>query len=261
MIHDKDRLFDRQGNSFTITHNLKGDSIKEWVEQFTKNELCRKNKRKDSVILTHEIISFHRDDAGNISLDKLENITREYIQRRGKNGMFVAVPHFDKSHYHVHICTSGIEYQTGRAMRLSKDVLQGLKKKLQEFQIEKYPELSKSLVNYEKKVNALSDKQYHYKDRTGRATNKELLSEMIEKCYKTAISKNEFYKKLKECGLQTYIRGGKISGVVFKEKKYRLNRLGYPEERLQELEKTKQRKQELENNQKKQKERIINLNR
>ncbi len=260
MIHDKDRLYNKQGKSFTITHNLKGDSIKDWVTQYTKNEQGRKNKRKDSVILTHEIISFHTDDAGNISLEKLEDITREYIRRRGKYGLMLAVPHFDKGHYHVHLCVSGVD-QTGKGMRLSKVHLQELKKKAQEYQVERYPELNKSLVNYEKKALALSDKQYRLKSRTGRATNKELLSEMIEKCYKTAISKNDFYKKLKECGLQTYIRGGKISGVVFKEKKYRLNRLGFTEERLQKLEKTIQRSKELESNQRKQKGRIINLNR
>ena len=69
---------------------------------------------------THEIISFHKDDAKNITLDKLEDIARQYVRERNEKGMFVAVPHFDKEHYHIHICASGIEYKTGKAMRLSK---------------------------------------------------------------------------------------------------------------------------------------------
>lgn len=152
MIHDKDRLFDERGKSFAITHNLKGDTIKEWVEQYIKNEECRKNKRVDSVLCTHEIVSFHRDDAKNISLEKLEDMARQYIQKRGKNALSVAVPHFDKQHYHIHLCVSGVEYLTGKGMRLSKVQLHGLKKELQEYQVRKYPELSRSVVNYEKKA-------------------------------------------------------------------------------------------------------------
>ena len=49
MIDGKDRLFDNTGRSFSITHNLKGNSIDEWVKQFQANELHRLRKRKDSV--------------------------------------------------------------------------------------------------------------------------------------------------------------------------------------------------------------------
>ena len=38
MVNDKDRLFDKEGKSFAITYNLKGDSIEEWAQQFRANE-------------------------------------------------------------------------------------------------------------------------------------------------------------------------------------------------------------------------------
>jgi hypothetical protein len=103
------------------------------------------------------------------------------------------------------------------------------------------------LVNHgnEKKAYALSDKEYKFKGRTGRATDKEQLTEMLKTCYKKANSKDDFFDNLKESGLSTYVRGGRISGVIFKNKKFRLNRLGFTDERLQELERTFNRTKEL----------------
>ncbi|NVN95463.1 MAG: relaxase/mobilization nuclease domain-containing protein [Bacteroidetes bacterium] len=263
MLYDKDRLFDEKGYSFIVSHNLKGNDINEWIKQYQDNEQYRRLKRVNSVLLTHEIISFHKDDATNISLEKLEDIARQYIRQRNINGMYVAVPHFDKEHYHIHICASGIEYRTGKAMRLSKTELLSVKKEIQNYQIEKYPELSKSLVNHgnEKKEYALSDKEYKYKERTGRASDKEQLIGMMKTCYKKADSKDDFYENLKACGLTTYIRGGKISGIVFNDKKFRINRLGFTDERLEELNKSINRGKEIGELREKSNEKIINRNR
>lgn len=261
MLYDKDRLFDEKGNSFVVSHNLKGNNINEWVKQFKANEEYRKSKRSDSVVLTHEIISFHRDDAKNITIEKLENIAREYIKNRGINGLYLATPHFDKEHYHVHICASGIEYKTGKAMRLSKIELQKLKKNIQQYQIDKYPELSKSLVNHEKKGYALSDKEYQLKLRTGRATDKEQLIGMLKMCYKKAISKDTFFEMLNENGLKTYIRGGRVSGVIFNGKKFRINRLGFTDERLQYLDRSLKREKDLRELRKKSNEKKLGRNR
>lgn len=262
MLNDKDRLFDDTGYSFVVTHNLKGNDINEWVKQFKENENYRKLKRQNSVLATHEIISFHKDDASNITLEKLEDMARQYVSIRNGKGMFVAVPHFDKEHYHIHICASGIEYKSGKAMRLSKMDLQKVKKKIQVYQTERYPELSKSLVNHgkEKKGYALSDKEHKYKERTGRATDKELLIGMLKTCYKKADSKDDFYENLRASGLSTYIRGGRISGILYNNKKFRINRLGFTEERLEELNKSINRNKEIGSLRNKSKAKIINRN-
>lgn len=236
MIHDKDRLFDKEGKSFAITYNLKGNSVMEWAEQFRDNEQWRQRRRTDSVMLTHEILSWHRDDAGNISLAKLEAMAREYINQRNPKGIYVAVPHFDKEHYHVHICASGIEYKTGKSLRLTKTNLQKLKKDIQQFQVEKYPELSKSIVQHGKKEKSLTtEKEYQYKLRTGRQSDKELLIGMLKTCYKKANSRETFFQLLNEVNLKTYERGGKTTGIIFNDQKFRLNRLGYTEERIMDL--------------------------
>lgn len=256
MLHDEGRLFNKEKRSFVITHNLKGNTINQWEQQFKENETFRIRKRTDSVLYTHEIISFHKDDAKNISLDKLENMARTYIQKRKINGMFVAVPHFDKDHYHIHICASGLEYHTGKSLRMTKMDFQKLKKDIQNYQIEHFPELSKSVVKHEKKTlnkeqskeyNKITqtEKEYQYKLRTGRATEKEQILGMLKTCYKSSTSKDDFFNKLKECGLKTYIRSGKTTGIIFGNHKFRLNRLGFTEERLEELNRTFNRGNEL----------------
>jgi hypothetical protein len=264
MVNDKDRLFDKSGKSFAITHNLKGDSIVEWDRQFKANEQYRQYKRANSVILTHEILSWHKNDAKDISLGKLEDMAREYIRQRNPNGIYVAVPHFDKEHYHIHICTSGIEYRTGKAMRLDKKNLRELKQNIQQYHIDKYPELSKSIVNHgkpPKEQALLSDKAYQFQKRTGRATDKEVVFGMIKTCYKKANSKETFFELLKEGGLPTYVRGGRIYGVVFNERKYRLKTLGFTEERLQDLDRAFNRSKELSGKRDEAKEKIIRRNR
>lgn len=248
MIHNKDRLLDKEGKSFTITHNLTGNNIKNWAEQYKENENYRSIKRKDSILLTHEILSWHRDDAENITLPKLEEMAREYIRLRNLKGMFVAVPHFDKDHYHIHICASGIEYKTGKSLRLAKTDLSKLKKVIQQFQIDRFPELNKSIVQHGKNDKArISDKEFQLKLRTKRETNKEHLSAILKTCYKKANSRETFFELLKDCNVPTYERSGKTTGVVFNEIKFRFSRLGFGEERLIYLDRSLNRSKELEN--------------
>ena len=264
MVNDKDRLFDKNGHSFTITHNLNADTIEDWDRQVRENEAYRQHRRANSVILTHEILSWHKEDAKDISLGKLEDMAREYIKNRNPNGMYIVVPHFNKSHYHVHICTSGIEYRTGKTMRLAKKDLQMLKQQVQKYQLEKYPELSKSIVNHSKSPKEkalLTEKEYQCKQRIGRATDKEKVLVILESCFRKANSKEDFYQKLKENGLCTYIRSGEITGIIHGNRKFRFKRLGYTEDRMNELDKKLMQSKEISSVREKSKEKIINRKR
>jgi hypothetical protein len=252
---DKTHWQEETHPSFIITHNLKGRSISKWVEQFKQNEEYRKIKRKDSIYIYHEILSWN--DNENLTPEKMEAMTREYMNERNPNGMYVAYPHFD-GEYHVHICASGIEYKTGKSMRLAMKNLTVVKQKVQQYQIEKYPELTNSVVNHGKsKGKALSDEEYQYKLRTGRATNKEQLLDMLNICFKQATSKEDFFIRLKKCGLSTYMRGGRLTGVIHKNTKHRLKRSGFPPERLNELDKSMNRNGELKELRRKKEREII----
>ena len=148
LLNDKGRLFDENEKSFLITHNLYGDTADEWVKQFKENESHRGHKRKNAVLLYHEILSWHRSDTENLSLEKMEDMVRQYIELRNPNGLYVAVPHHDKQHLHVHLAVSALEFHSGKTMRLSKKEFAELKKKIQLYQQQKYPDLSKSIVRH-----------------------------------------------------------------------------------------------------------------
>ncbi len=69
---------------------------------------------------------------------------------------------------------------------------------------------------------------------------------LLEKVYTTAKSENHFYTLLKNEGVNIYFRG-KQPGIQGKNRKYRLNTLGFSLERLQLLSLNKNtRTQELE---------------
>lgn len=240
MVHDKDRLFDKNGKSLCINHNVKGNTIESWVKQLQENETFRLRKRKDSVYCTHEILSWHRDDAENISLEKLEEMTVEYMKFRNPRGMYIAIPHFDRQHFHMHICVSGIEYRTGKSMRMSKADFGKLKLNIQKFQQLKYPEFTRSVVDHGKskkqREKGVVEIKHSEKDKL-------YLSGLLKTCYKKSNSIETFDSLLKESGLKTYVRGGKLSGVHYKEKKFRLKSLGFSQERIQSLEMISKRHQ------------------
>lgn len=259
MLNDKDRLSDKDNRSFLITHNLRGKGIDTWVKQFQENELYRKHKRKNSVYVNHEILSWHKDDVKNMSADKMRDMVREYLTMRNPNGIYVAVPHFDRDHFHVHICSSAIQYRTGKSMRMSRQEFHELKKNIQQYQVEKFPELSKSVVEHGKKRSRriLTDQERHYKKRTGKQTKKDQLLEILNDCSAHAISREDFIARLKGCKLQTYERGGKVTGVIYEKRKYRFKRLGIDLGKFKIPEKENVREKDLRNVREKTKEKNV----
>jgi len=142
---------ERVPHSRVLTHNLKREDIDGWVQEFEENERYRARKRKNSTILTHEILSWHPRDSKYLTVPIIEDLTRQYFQYRNPNGLYVAAIHQAKDHYHVHICASGVEYHSGQAMRMSKGQMHRLKKDLQVYQKDRYPELRYSRVRHGKK--------------------------------------------------------------------------------------------------------------
>ncbi|PCI19309.1 hypothetical protein COB64_04030 [Candidatus Wolfebacteria bacterium] len=239
IINDKDRLFDKQGKSFLIKHNLRGNTVEEWTEQFKANEVLRKVKRTDSVLAYHELLSWHKKDADNLTMEKMKDMTEKYIQLKNPNGMYLAAPHYDKDHYHVHICTSGVEYKSGDAMRMTKKAYAELKQNIQEYQIQQYPEL-KSLENHGRGERVkITDREYQLRQKTGRATHKEVLISLLERCYKEARCKDDFIRRIRTQGIETYDRNRVLAGVSYLGRKFRFKRLGFDKVRLATLHRRK----------------------
>lgn len=235
MLDGKERLLGADGKSFVLTHNLRGKTIDGWVKQFQENETHRLRKRKNSVYLNHEIISFHRDSTKHLTMEKLELLVREYIRLRG-NAMVVATAHFDKFHVHLHLCTSAIEYRTGKSMRMSRSEFATLKKDLQQYQVERFPELSKSVVRHGRKTKGWgTEKEMQFKLRTGKMSKREMVKAIVAECYRKAKSEEEFYEMLKTEGMETYVRGGRVYGVVFEKRKVRFKKLGIETKRMNKI--------------------------
>lgn len=227
MIEDKSRLYDNGGKPFVITHNMKGKGIDiaSWTKQFKENEKLRTRKRrKDGIILYHEILSFNSLDSKNLTPEKIEDMIRQYFRLRNPNASYVACVHRDREHIHAHICTSAID-RAGKNMRLSRKGLSDLKKNVQGYQISKYPELSHSVVRHGRKGKRVSVKEQQIKRRTGKLSQREMVQNIVESCFMKSKSQEEFYARLKEQGLETYVRGGKVYGIKYDGRKFRFKTL------------------------------------
>lgn len=223
MLEDKSRLLDN-GKPFIITHNMKGKTIDGWVKQFRELEKGRTRKRrKDGIMLYHEILSWGRGEK-NLTPEKLEKMIRRYIKLRNPNAGYVVCVHADKQHLHAHICTAAID-RSGMNMRLSRKDLAELKKNIQQYQEREFPELTKSVVRHGRKGKRVSEKEQQYKRRTGKVSQREFVRRMVELCYSKAKFTEDFYARLKKQGMETYVRGGKVYGVVFGGRKFRFKKL------------------------------------
>lgn len=227
ILNDSDRLFDASGKSFLMSRNLKGNDISGWVAELRQNESRRINHRKNQLYLTHEILSWHRQDSNKITLAKMSKIVREYMRLRGGDrAVWVAAPHFDQKHFHCHILVGAVD-RAGKSMRMSHAELNELKEKAQAYYIEKYPELGRSVVRHgRKKKSHSTDKEYQMKLHTGRATSREEITELVNSCVRQTLGEEALVKMLSEVGIKVYRRGGKIVGIIAQERKFRFKSLG-----------------------------------
>lgn len=143
------REAEREG-SFVLTRFVQGkdfspDTI---ADQFEQNEQLRVHRRKNSVKVHMEILSFHPDDTDKLNNSILEKIARKYISLRSNLAMCVATVHRDTKHTHLHFVLSGVEWRTGRSTRLSKAEFQNLKLEIEAFQKSRFPQLSRSEIEH-----------------------------------------------------------------------------------------------------------------
>lgn len=239
MVHDKDRYKDERGESFVLQHNVTGKTIKSWVKQFEQNEANRLYQRSNSVKIYHDILSWSNKDTQNMTLEKMQDMAQKYIELRNENALWVAVPHRDKDHWHVHFAMSGVEIETGKSSRVSREQFKEIKKELQQYQIEKYPELTHSIVDHEKskKKEPVSEREYQLTKRTKQPSERERTKDILTKLYKRSNSKEDFYKRIQDNGLKMYERGGKTYGIEG-DRKMRFSTLGFDDKKIDTLDTT-----------------------
>lgn len=225
-----------------LKHNLRSRTTKGWTKELDKNFELRLNKRKDNIRLHHTIISFSNKDKKQINIDLLKDITKKYIELRGKENQYLVSTHNDKEHIHLHIVMSSIKYLTGESNRISRQEFKDLKLALDQYQKEKYPELVHSLPAHGKSQKLqLSDPELKLQDREGKLSQKQGLLETVETVYSRSKSIDNFLSELKSEGIKTYDRGGKVYGVEDETgRHYRFKTLGFDLKKLEELDRQAQ---------------------
>jgi len=134
------------GHSEMLLHNLRPTrDLDDIARQFAENDTYRK-RRKNGVAMYHEIISFHVRDRESITSGVLEDITREYLRLRAPRALAFACPHYDREHVHVHIAISGTEFRRSKTLRMDNRAFMRLRRQIERYQIDRYPELSHSIV-------------------------------------------------------------------------------------------------------------------
>lgn len=233
-------------HSMVLTHNLTGQSVPEWTKDFEANEGLRLRERKGSVRLYHELLSFHDRDTEVLNQNKLEALTAEYIRNRAYNGLVVAMSHHDRNHVHVHLCISGVEYATGKSMRISQKAFDKVKRDLQSYQIEHYPELSHSIVAHGSGRSPNNEKEYQLQVRTNARSKREDVKSGLEQELTQASSLQAFLTGLERKGIEPYYRNGIMTGVRAHGYKFRLSALGVSREELRSMERSDHRLRSLE---------------
>ena len=115
------------------------------IAEFKANDKYRK-KRKNGVVAYHEILSFSPEDEQHLTKAMLFDLAQQYIQLRGENALCIAQAHLQENHKHIHLLFSGVEYRSSITLRLDNKNFRRIRKEIERYQREHYPELEASLV-------------------------------------------------------------------------------------------------------------------
>ncbi|MCC6816170.1 MAG: relaxase/mobilization nuclease domain-containing protein [Saprospiraceae bacterium] len=211
-----------------LKHNLRSRTTKGWTKEFEQNFGLRINIRKDNIRLHHTIISFSNKDKKHINSELLKDITKKYIELRGKDNIYLASSHRDKEHIHLHIVMSSIKYLTGESNRISRQEFKDIKLALDTYQREKYPELVNSLPNHGKSKSVqLNDLEKNLQNSDRKLSQNQEVLKTVQTVFERSKSVDNFLSELKSEGYATYTRGGKIYGIEdASERHYRFKTLG-----------------------------------
>ena len=147
-------LLGKDGKPLVIKQHLRTYDKQKWIKQYRELEAIRKSKHSRAVTMYHEVLSFNPQSSKHITKPILRDIIKKYLSLRCSNQLVVSGVHFDNN-IHAHILISGINRE-GKSARISKTRYANIKKELQQYQQEKYPELSDSMVMHGRKKKCLS---------------------------------------------------------------------------------------------------------
>ncbi len=252
IMSDRERI--REDETFTIRHNLRSADTDGIIREFIENDTHRR-KRKNGVVLYHEILSYSPKDTKNLNLEILEDIAQKFIELRSGRAICLAKPHIENKNVHIHFCFSGTEYHSSTVLRLDNKAFKQLRIDIERYQHEKYPELSNSIVYLnkwqkeqvlEQEDLKISDSEVQLKKRTGKQSDKEQINELVQQSFRDSSSRDDFFQKLLQQGLELYKYRNKVNGLLWNGRKYRFRTLNISEKQLAQLQKGSGRMAELQ---------------
>lgn len=226
-----------------VLHNLRSafDYLPQIEAEFLENARHIRNQPKSGVVLYHEIIAIAEADREKVTEEMLIDLTREYLQRRAPNALAYAKAQFNTASPHVHILISGNQIESAKKLRLERKQFDQIKRELERYQIEKYPQLTHSIL-YGKQRQKAHDRPALTKPEAERArrlrdsqerqpTKKEDARERLLYCLNQAENESRLLGLLKAAQFQPYIRGKKPGVIDLSTgRKYRLSTLGLDRE-------------------------------
>ncbi len=236
-----------QGNdgAVFIAHNLNPSSknVRQIAREFYRNaRFCK--ARKNGIFLYHEVLSFDPRDSQLVTDSALHDLTLKYLQLRAPQAKAVAVVHRDTDCSHVHLMISANEAGSSKKIHTSRQRFFEIRRELEAFQKDRYPELEHSIVFEGKQKRkevalepALSQAELHKngqleKERGRQVSRKNEIQQTFIKCLERADSMKEMQIMLSNSDLQLYRRGKTLglhdlrSQKEGKPKAYRLKTLG-----------------------------------
>ena len=229
-------ILQERKSSQVITHNIRSKAQDDIVKEFIENEALRKYPRKGNIMMYHEILSLSaNEDKTKITGAMLNDLAQQYISLRGSTGIFVGAAHKDKEHIHIHFCSGGTEFRTGKSFRLSKSELKNLKVSFQNYHLKKYPELTMSTVPHGQKRPYETSKEWQLEHQAERKSIKEQIRKTVAECFVQAKTQKDFLESLRDNNLHYYERNSVPIGLQIGEIKFRFTRLGISKEEFDRL--------------------------
>ena len=240
-----------RSRKYCVFHNTYSRTTDRLKTEFMENS-DHLRYRKNGVYLYHEVISITRaHQSQKIDEDQqktaLKQIVEQYLHHRGKHNLAYAVLHEDTEHLHFHIVMSANEAGDTNRTRLSKEKFAGIQTNLEQWVLEKHPELEQQAVFHknqteaerqqckEKKDHETSQKSHlskageELKRRGGKTSIRDDIGEKLADIFTTATDPRHFADLLEKAGFKLYQRGQQHGVTDSDGKKYRLNKLGLGE--------------------------------
>lgn len=135
-------MFKPKEAELLLTHNVYGDNIDIWAEQYEQQFEMWETKQSKSNEVHHEIVSFSvHENKDNLTRELLLDVAHKMVELLGDDAMHTIVVHRDKNHWHLHDCCSTSSILTLMAIRLEGRQFLGIRKELDRHIQRKYPSI------------------------------------------------------------------------------------------------------------------------